>query len=59
MPVWAGRCGGEADGQLQFVHGELYAGVRGIAALDGPQDDVTAMVAEFRRRRDAIVKGSE
>ncbi len=29
----------------------------GIAALDGPQDDVTAMVAEFRRRRDAIVKG--
>jgi aspartate/methionine/tyrosine aminotransferase len=29
----------------------------GIAALDGPQDDVTAMVAEFRRRRDVIVKG--
>jgi len=29
----------------------------GIAALEGPQDDVTAMVAEFRRRRDAICKG--
>src|ERR1051326_8196674 len=29
----------------------------GIAALEGPQDDVDRMVAEFRRRRDAIVKG--
>jgi aspartate aminotransferase len=29
----------------------------GIAALTGPQDAVTAMVAEFRRRRDAIVQG--
>jgi aspartate aminotransferase len=29
----------------------------GIAALTGPQDAVTAMVAEFRRRRDAIVNG--
>lgn len=29
----------------------------GIAALTGPQDPVTAMVAEFKRRRDAIVKG--
>ena len=29
----------------------------GLAALTGPQDGVTAMVAEFRRRRDAIVKG--
>ena len=29
----------------------------GIAALTGPQDAVTAMVAEFRRRRDAIVDG--
>jgi aspartate aminotransferase len=26
----------------------------GIAALEGPQDAVTAMVAEFRRRRDAF-----
>jgi aspartate/methionine/tyrosine aminotransferase len=29
----------------------------GLAALTGPQDCVTAMVAEFRRRRDAIVAG--
>jgi aspartate/methionine/tyrosine aminotransferase len=29
----------------------------GMAALDGPQDCVDAMVAEFRRRRDAIVAG--
>jgi len=28
-----------------------------IAALDGPQDAVAAMVAEFRRRRDVIVAG--
>lgn len=29
----------------------------GIAALDGPQDEADAMVAEFRRRRDAFVGG--
>ncbi|HXS94872.1 MAG TPA: pyridoxal phosphate-dependent aminotransferase [Candidatus Limnocylindrales bacterium] len=29
----------------------------GIAALTGPQDCVTAMVAEFRRRRDAVCQG--
>ena len=29
----------------------------GIAALTGPQDCVTDMVAEFRRRRDAICRG--
>ncbi len=29
----------------------------GLAALQGPQDAVDAMVAEFRRRRDAIVRG--
>ena len=29
----------------------------GMAALTGPQNDVDHMVAEFRRRRDAIVKG--
>jgi aspartate/methionine/tyrosine aminotransferase len=28
-----------------------------MAALDGPQDGVTAMAAEFRRRRDVIVAG--
>ena len=29
----------------------------GIAALEGPQDDVRRMVEEFRRRRDVIVDG--
>jgi aspartate/methionine/tyrosine aminotransferase len=29
----------------------------GMAALDGPQDCVDAMVAQFRKRRDAIVAG--
>jgi aspartate aminotransferase len=29
----------------------------GIAALNGPQDDVTKMVEEFRRRRDAFCAG--
>ena len=29
----------------------------GLAALTGPQDAVTEMVAEFKRRRDAIVTG--
>jgi aspartate/methionine/tyrosine aminotransferase len=29
----------------------------GLAALQGPQDDVDRMVTEFRRRRDVIVKG--
>jgi aspartate aminotransferase len=29
----------------------------GVAALTGPRDEVNAMMAEFRRRRDAIVAG--
>jgi aspartate/methionine/tyrosine aminotransferase len=29
----------------------------GMKALEGPQDEVEAMVAEFRRRRDVIVDG--
>jgi|SRR5579871_1376988 len=29
----------------------------GLAALNGPQDDVDRMVAEFQRRRDAFCKG--
>ncbi len=29
----------------------------GVAALTGPQNDVDHMVSEFRKRRDAIVKG--
>ncbi len=29
----------------------------GVAALTGPRDEVEAMLAEFRRRRDAVVRG--
>ena len=29
----------------------------GIEALTGPQDSVTVMVGEFKRRRDVIVEG--
>ena len=34
-----------------------FTQMAGIAALTGPQDSVTEMVAEFKRRRDAIVDG--
>ena len=34
-----------------------FTQMAGIAALNGPQDSVTAMAAEFKRRRDAIVDG--
>jgi aspartate/methionine/tyrosine aminotransferase len=34
-----------------------FAQIAAIEALEGPQDAVTAMVAEFKRRRDVIVKG--
>jgi aspartate/methionine/tyrosine aminotransferase len=34
-----------------------FTQLAGVAALTGPQDDVTEMVAEFKRRRDAIVAG--
>jgi len=34
-----------------------FAQVAGISALEGPQDGVEAMVAEFRRRRDRVVAG--
>ncbi|MEZ5066602.1 MAG: pyridoxal phosphate-dependent aminotransferase [bacterium] len=34
-----------------------FTQIAGIEALQGPQDDVKAMVAEFRRRRDRIVAG--
>ncbi len=32
-----------------------FAQLAGVAALDGPQDEPAAMVAEFRRRRDYLV----
>jgi aspartate/methionine/tyrosine aminotransferase len=34
-----------------------FTQIAGIAALEGPQDEVDSMVREFRRRRDAIVAG--
>ncbi len=34
-----------------------FSQIAAIEALNGPQDAVTAMVAEFQRRRDVIVKG--
>jgi aspartate aminotransferase len=34
-----------------------FAQIAAIEALNGPQDSVTAMVKEFKRRRDVIVKG--
>jgi aspartate aminotransferase len=34
-----------------------FSQIAAIEALNGPQDSVTAMVAEFKRRRDVIVKG--
>jgi aspartate/methionine/tyrosine aminotransferase len=34
-----------------------FAQIAAVEALNGPQDDVRRMVAEFKRRRDVIVKG--
>lgn len=34
-----------------------FVQMAGVAALEGPQDDVDRMVAEFRRRRDVVVAG--
>jgi aspartate/methionine/tyrosine aminotransferase len=52
---------------LKEVYGELvintiscaptFAQVGAVAALTGPQDDVDAMVVEFKARRDLIVEG--
>ncbi len=56
MPAWLAN----AVNQLTVNSNSCTASFSqraGMAALAGPQDSVTAMVAEFRRRRDAIVKG--
>ena len=52
---------------LKEVYGELvintiscaptFAQVGAVAALNGPQDDVEAMVVEFKARRDLVVQG--
>ena len=34
-----------------------FVQLAGVAALHGPRDDVAAMMAEFDRRRDAVVAG--
>ena len=56
MPVWLA----DAVNKLTVNSNSCTASFTqraGLAALEGPQDCVTAMVSEFRRRRDAIVKG--
>lgn len=56
MPVWL--CA--AVGRLIINSNSCTASFTqkaGVAALTGPQDDVDDMVAEFRKRRDAIVAG--
>jgi aspartate/methionine/tyrosine aminotransferase len=44
-------------GQNNYSCTATFVQEAGIEALTGPDDDVTAMVAEFRVRRDAIVAG--
>jgi aspartate/methionine/tyrosine aminotransferase len=56
MPVWLAQ----AVTQLMVNSNSCTASFTqraGLAALQGPQDDVTTMVTEFRRRRDAMVAG--
>ena len=56
MPLWLA----EATDKLMVNSNSCTASFTqraGLAALQGPQDAVDAMVAEFRRRRDAIVAG--
>ena len=56
MPLWLA----EAVDKLMVNSNSCTASFTqraGLAALQGPQDDVDRMVAEFRRRRDVIVKG--
>ncbi len=56
MPVWLV----EAVNKLMVNSNSCTASFvqrAGLAALNGPQDDVERMVAEFRRRRDAFCGG--
>ena len=57
--VWPESLIAKADGLAINAHSCVNAPAQygGIAALEGPQDSVTAMVAEFARRRAAIVEG--
>lgn len=56
MPVWM------ADAVVKLMVNSnsctaSFTQRAGIAALEGPQDDVNKMVTEFRKRRDVIVQG--
>ena len=56
MPAWLV----DAVGKLMANSNSCTASFTqraGLAALDGPKDDVENMVAEFRRRRDAFCQG--
>ncbi len=56
MPTWLV----DAVGKLMVNSNSCTASFTqqaGVAALTGPQDDVTAMVQEFHRRRDAFCDG--
>jgi aspartate/methionine/tyrosine aminotransferase len=56
MPVWLA----DAVNKLMVNSNSCTASFTqraGIAAITGPQDAAEAMVAEFRRRRDAFVAG--
>jgi aspartate/methionine/tyrosine aminotransferase len=56
MPVWLA----DAVNKLMVNSNSCTASFTqraGLAALEGPQHCVTSMVAEFRRRRDAICRG--
>ena len=56
MPEWMA----ERIAQLQVNSNSCpnsFVQYGGLAALKGPQDDSRKMVAEFKRRRDVIVKG--
>ncbi|MGH7728211.1 MAG: pyridoxal phosphate-dependent aminotransferase [Vulcanimicrobiaceae bacterium] len=44
-------------GQNTYSCSAAFTQLAGIAALEGPDEPVQAMIAEFRRRRDAIVAG--
>jgi aspartate/methionine/tyrosine aminotransferase len=57
--VWPKALAAKADVLAINCHSCVNAAAQfgGIAALEGPQDSVAAMVAEFDRRRQAIVAG--
>jgi aspartate aminotransferase len=57
--VWPGKLYDYARKLAVNLHSCVNASAQyaGLAALSGPQDEVTKMVAEFDRRRKAVVEG--